>query len=191
MNSRQIMVVALAGIMSISSLMASEQEERRDNRRERDKKQQDGNNKQPTAKQKRRMLHYLNANYPTQMKAIRELMRTDPAAAKEKIKVLAQQSLAKFEAERKAIFALVKKYRETKDEAILDEIREKIAVNYDKRIEYAEKVVDRLDKGLDKAKDKLKELKSKREKNIDKILNKVKSGKGNAPSRKKKHAPDF
>ena len=190
MNSKQMIIVALAGVMSLGSLMASEQNERRENRREHYKKQQDSN-KQPTAKQKRQMLHYLNANYPTQMKAIRELMKTDPVAAKEKIKALAQQGIAKFKAERKAIFTLVQKYRETKDEAILDKIRAKISANYDKRIEYAEKVVDRLDKGLDKAKDKLEELKSKREKHIDKILNKVKNGRGKAPSRKKKSDQDF
>ena len=33
------------------------------------------------------MMHYLNANYPTEVKAIRKLMKSDPDAAKEKMKL--------------------------------------------------------------------------------------------------------
>ncbi|MCF6175254.1 MAG: hypothetical protein L3J71_05775 [Victivallaceae bacterium] len=178
MNSKQLMVVALVGVMGISSLMAAEQEVNEPRGRERREQRGDRKQKRPNEKQKRKIMHYLNANYPAEMQAIRKLMKSDPEAAKAKLKALAEKGLDKMKAERKEIFELIKKYRETQDEAVLDKIRAKISANYDKRIEYAEKVIDQIAGKLDKAKDRLAELKSGREKNIDKIIERVKSGKG-------------
>jgi DNA-binding MarR family transcriptional regulator len=176
MNCKQWLGITLVGLIGMGSLIAKEHKEQASP----GLKQQHKNNlkKHNKKKQQRKVIYYLNANHPDEIKAIRKLMKSDPAVAKEKMKKLINKGLAEIKAAHQEFVKLIKQYRQTKDEAILDKIRTKISINYDKRIEYATKVVHKLDKGLNKAKDKLSNLKNNREKNIDKIITRIKKGKG-------------
>ena len=179
MNYKQWLGIALIGLIGMGSLVAQEHNEKASP--DSDKQQRHHKNKvkkSPKGKQKRKIIYYLNANYPNEIKAIRELMKSDPIVAKEKMQALVKKGLAEIKATHQEFVKLIKQYRQTKDAAILDTIRTKITTNYDKRIDYATKVVNRLDKGLNKAKDKLDALKTNRDKNIDKIITRIKGGKG-------------
>ena len=189
MNGKKLIVTLLSGLMGVGSLLANDGSDvavkpekamlgKREHVGKRQKKQ-----KRLNGKQRRRILHYLKANYPEEMQAIKKLGETDPAAAKEKLKALAKKGFAKIQQERQAFHKLIKEYRETQDEAILAKIRTRIAAVYDKRMNYAEKAVDNLDKKLKKAKERLEQLQKNRDKNIDKIIDRIKNGKGKGKGR--------
>jgi hypothetical protein len=176
MNSRKMLIAVLVGIVGFTSLMAEESEEKSTpSSKQQGKRYRKGRKKMSAEQQKRKIMHYLNANYPTEVKAIRKLMKSDPEAATIKMKALAEKGQAKMKVETQEFVKLIKQYRETQDEAVLDKIKAKIFANYDKRIGYAEKAVTRFGKDLDRAENRLTELKNNREKNVDKIIDRIKS----------------
>ena len=180
MNGRKIFITTVIGLLGTATLLAETEQQLQPLKDGQGKKVKHfkGKKKVDKMKQRRRMLHYLNANYPSEMKEIKELGKTDPQAAREKLRALAQKGLARIKQQRQEFKNLIKKYRETKDEAVLAQIKTKVSTLYDKRLKYAEKAVDRLESKLQKARTRLADLKSKREENIEKIINRIKNGHG-------------
>ena len=136
------------------------------------------------ALRERKMFHYLNANYPDEMKEIKSLMTTDPLLARKKLKALAEKGLARLKREQAEWLALIKQYRKTQSPVVLAKIRAKMVQNYQLRIRYRERMIANIEANLKRARQELKQFKSEQDTTIDKMIAKLK--KVNSPQKKEK-----
>ncbi len=136
-----------------------------------------------SAVRERKFFHYLNANYPDEMKEIKSLMSTDPMLAKKKLKTLSQKGLAKLKREQAEWMALIKQYRETQSPVVLAKIRAKMVKNYQLRIRYRERIITNIEDNLKRTRRELQKFKAAQDKTIDKMIAELK--KANSPKTKK------
>ncbi|MCP3965869.1 MAG: hypothetical protein GY750_01605 [Lentisphaerae bacterium] len=118
-------------------------------------------------------MHALQTKYGKEMNEIRELRKTDPKAAKEKFEALRKQAKSDFKAEREKFIALVKKYRETKDPKLLEEIKADVAQSTERRIEFRRKMVQKMQERLNSESKKLKDAEAKKDEIVKKRVQEI------------------
>lgn len=123
--------------------------------------------------QQRQIFHYLNANYPDEMREIKALLKTDPAKARKEIAALSHKGFAKLQKDKAEWEALINQYLKTKDSAVLSKIKAKMVANYDLRIKYRARAIKNIEAGLEQAKVDLKQFKANKNIAIAKALDKL------------------
>jgi predicted methyltransferase len=122
-----------------------------------------------------RIFHYLNANYPDEMVEIKQLMKSDPVAARKKLNALLGKGEAALKKDKAEMEALVKQYRKSQDQAVLGKIKAILIKNYKLKIKYKKRVIDNIEAALLKSKNDLERFEANQNKAISKVLSKLKN----------------
>lgn len=110
---------------------------------------------------------YLEENDPKKLEELKKLRTEDPEKFREEIKEVREEIKEKIQAERKEFKELVDKYRESQSEDDKAAIREKLAEQFNKRMEREKGRVEKIEEHLKK----LKERVEKRSGKMDEIIN--------------------
>jgi hypothetical protein len=121
-----------------------------------------------------KIFHYLNAHYPDEMKEIKLLLKSDPVAARKKLKVLSDKGLAKLKKDKSELLALVKEYRKNKSQAVLNKIKTKMLDNYEQRVKYETRSLKNIEAALETAKKSLAKLKANKNASVNSAIEKLK-----------------